>query len=115
MIRASHWKSCVIASGGTASAVCDLGRPYESLLIDIPTITTATITVEVSRTSTGTAEPLHTNAGDDVVITDSGDGEIMFSVPYACGAQYITLLSSQTQGAKRTFYIRGFNGAVITQ
>ena len=115
MIRASSWESCVMAKAGTLSAVCDLKRPYENALIQIPTIDTAQITVRVSRTATGTGVDLYLVDGDGSpakVESDSDTGNFMWAVPIH-GAQYLWFYADAAQStAAVTFYVRGFNGAV---
>jgi len=117
MIRSSIWETCSIAKAGTLSGVCDLQRPYEYALIQVPTIDTATVTVRVSRTKTGTGVDLYKTDGDGSnakVISDSGTGNFMWLVPIA-GAQYLWFYASAAQStAAVTFYVRGFNGSVRT-
>lgn len=116
MIRAdSTWETCTIAKSGTLSGVCDLQRPYEWALIQVPTVDTATITVRISRTKTGTGVDLYGTDADGSnakVISDSGTGNFMWAVPLR-GAQYVWFYASAAQStAAVTFYVKGFNGAV---
>ena len=117
MIRASKWVECVIAKAGTLSAVCNLGKAYEYALIQVPTVDTATVTVRVSRTLTGTGVDLYLVDGDGSnakVIMDSGTGNFMWAVSIY-GAQYLWFYTDAAQStAAVTFYVRGFNGAVRT-
>jgi len=109
----SDWKSCVIAQSGQTSAECDLGQPYRFILIDIPTIDTATVTVQVARESGGTFRNLYVtdaaDGGPNKVIADSGTGAFMWMVE-AGGVQYIKMYASAAQStAAVTFYIRGLD------
>ena len=117
MIRASAWKECVIAASGQLSAVCDLGRPYENAIIQIPTIDSSTLVVRASRTATGTGVGVYITHDQTAVpvalnIT-AGTGGFMWIVPLM-GVQYLWLYAGSAQtGGARTFYVRGFNGASI--
>jgi len=106
------WKDCIItiATSTTLSAAVDLGRVYDTLLVVIPTITAASISVRVSESLAGTYQNLYitstNDADDDQPITTSGTGGITWVVPLG-GFQYIKLLSSQAQEANRTFRVCG--------
>lgn len=107
-----EWKDCTItiATSTTLSAEVDLGRAYDTLLIVIPTITSAAISVKVAEKSGGTFQDLYitsTNDGDDdQPITTAGTGGITWVVPIG-GFEFIKLLSSQAQAANRTFRVCG--------
>jgi len=116
MIRASAWKSCVIAIDGQLSAVCDLGRPYEYALIQVPTIDTGTLDVRASRTATGTGVDLYINydGAAEPIAVGSGTGNFMWMIPLR-GVQYLWFYTGAAQASNAvTFYVRGFNGAVRT-
>ena len=118
MIRVSDWKTCVIAASGQLSAVCDLGKPYEYAVVQVPTIDTGTLVVRASRTATGTGVGLYvthsTSATPVALNVASGTGNFMWIIPLM-GVQYLWFYAgaAQTTGAV-TFYVRGFNGAVKT-
>lgn len=108
-----EWKDCTItiATSATLSAAVDLGRPYDTLLVIMPaTITAASISVRVAESLAGTYQNLYitsmADGDDDQPITTSGTGGITWIVPLG-GFQYIKLLSSQNQGANRTFRVCG--------
>lgn len=99
------WTSTTIASAGTTSAEVDLGREYEYLDIIIPTITSANISLQVSDKTGGTFQQL----GDSNNYFAAGTGAISTTFNLY-GWRYIKLVSSATQGATRTFYVRGYRG-----
>ncbi|MBM3120292.1 MAG: hypothetical protein FJ006_12255 [Chloroflexi bacterium] len=107
-----EWKNCVITVGtsATLSAEVNLGRAYDTLLVVIPTITAASVSVRVAEKTGGTFQDLYitsTNDGDDKQpITTSGTGGITWVVPLG-GFQFIKLLSSQNQASNRTFRVCG--------
>jgi hypothetical protein len=118
MIRVSGWKSCVIAKDGQLSGVCDLGKPYEYAVIQVPTIDTATLVVRASRTVTGTGIGLYITHDQTAVPVAlnvaSGTGNFMWMIPLM-GVQYLWFYTGAAQStAAVTFYVRGFNGAVKT-
>ena len=118
MIRASGWKSCVIAIDGQLSAVCNLGKPYENAVIQVPTIDEGTLVVRASRLVDGTGIGLyitHDQTAVPVALNvGTGTGNFMWIIPLA-GVQYLWFYTSVAQSsAAVTFYVRGFNGAVKT-
>ncbi len=112
-LRHSDWEDAVVADEGTLSAAVDLGAPYRSLVIDIPTIDSSTVTVQVARTAADTYKSLYvisiSDGDDDPAITTAGTGGIMVVLP-VFGFQYLKILcgSAQTTAAV-TFYVMGFN------
>lgn len=118
MIRVSEWKECVIAASGQLSAVCDLGKPYENAVVQVPTIDEGTLVVRASRTLTGTGVGLYITHDQTAVPVAlnvaSGTGNFMWIIPLM-GVQYLWFYAgaAQSSGAV-TFYVRGFNGAVTT-
>lgn len=113
--RIGNWISFEIdiSDSTTVSDECDLGAPYEYMLLEVPTITGSTLTVQILRASGGTARSLHitdpADGGDNVVISaTSGTGAFMWRVPIG-GARYIKILAGTAQTADRTFYVRGVN------
>lgn len=112
-LRFSNWYSAVVADEGTLSAAVDLGAPYRSLQVEIPTIDSSTVTVTVARTTGDTYRPLSyisTNDGDDdPAICSASTGGITVVFPYF-GFQYLKVLCGSTQSTSAvTFYVRGFN------
>jgi len=117
MIRVSAWKECVIAASGQLSGVCDLGKPYEYAVVQVPTLDTTTLVVRASRTATGTGVGLyitHDQTAVPVALNIASGSNFMWIIPLM-GVQYLWFYaaSAQTSGAV-TFYVRGFNGAVKT-
>lgn len=118
MIRASDWKTCTIAQSGQLSTVCDLGRPYEYAVIQVPTLDTSTLVVRASREVDGTGIGLyitHDQTAVPVALNvTSGTGNFMWIIPLM-GIQYLWFYAASAQStAARTFYVRGFNGTVTT-
>ena len=111
--RIGRWKSFEIdiTDSTTLSDECDLEGCFNYMLLEVPTITGATLTVQVLRASGGTARSLHitdpADGGDNVVISaTSGTGAFMWMVPIQ-GARYIKILAGTAQAADRTFWVRG--------
>ena len=93
----------------------DLGRPYDKVLVLIPTIDNATITVYgVHDDGTPIKEnvpvPIHSldadATGSFAQATSAGTGGI--AVIFDCGFQYIRIKASANQAADRAFYCKGF-------
>jgi hypothetical protein len=100
-----------ISDSTTISDECDLGAPYEYMLLEVPTITEGTLSVQALRASAGTARNLYDTDKDGSnaqLIADSGTGAFMWIVPIH-GAQYIKVTAGAAQSADRTFYVRGVN------
>ena len=55
----SEWESAVVAKDGTLSAEVDLGANYKYVTVLIPTIDSATVSVQGLKASGGTAYPIH--------------------------------------------------------
>jgi len=106
------WKEAVItvASDDDLTPEVDLGGEYEQLLIEIPTITSAQVSLQVARSSGGTFRDLHMVLDADgttgQIITDAGTGGIMVIMPLG-GFRYIKVKTSAGQAADRTFYVQG--------
>jgi len=118
MIRESGWKECVIAKDGQLSAVCNLGKPYEYAVVQVPTLDNASLVVRASRTLTGTGIALyitHDQTAVPVALNvTAGTGNFMWLIPIM-GVQYLWFYAGAAQTtAAVTFYVRGFNGAVKT-
>jgi len=106
-----EWKTATIASGGTLSAEVDLGRPYETLLVVVPTIDAAQINFLVAEKTGGTFQNLHVtdpaDGGDNKVISASGTGSFTWVVPLG-GLQFIKVQASAAQtGGARSFRVCG--------
>ena len=95
------WLAATIANGGTSSAEVDLGRSYDFLDIQIPTVTSCTLKVQVAEKTGGTFQDL----GSDIT-TDTTTGAYN-DVWRLGGYQYIKIVSSVAQGAERLIRVRG--------
>ena len=111
--RIGIWKSFEIdiSDSTTISDECNLGAPFEYMLLEVPAINASTLTVQAVRAAAGTARPLHItdpiDGGDNVLVSEaSGTGAFMWEVPIH-GAQYIKLVAGTAQTADRVFYVRG--------
>ena len=99
----SDWMPCVItiATDDDLSAEVDLGKPYETLVVYIPTLTSANLVCYASRTAGGTYSAL----GSGVVVA-AGTGNYC-DVWEIGGQQHIKIGTSAVQEANRTFYVMG--------
>jgi len=111
--RIGKWVSFEIdiSDSTTVSDECDLGAPYEYMLLEVPAINASTLTVQAVRAAAGTARDLHitdpADGGDNVLVSEtSGTGAFVWEVPLH-GAQYIKLVAGTAQTADRTFWVRG--------
>ena len=104
------WKTATIALNGTLSGEVDLGRPYDTLLIAIPTIDSAQVNVQVAEKTVGTFQDVHVTEGDGtsaVVKSDIGTGGITWVIPLG-GFQFIKVQTSAAQtGGARAFRVCG--------
>ena len=99
----SDWLPCVItiATDDDLSAEVDLGKPYETLLVYIPTLTSANLTCYAARTAGGTYAAI----GNGVVVAAGTGG--FFDTWDIGGHRHIKIGTSAGQGANRTFYVMG--------
>ena len=95
------WLAATIDAAGTSSAEVDLGSSYDYLLIQIPTLTSCTIKLQVSETTGGTFYDL-----GDGVTTGVGTHSYADIFPLF-GYQYIKVVASETQGTERLIRVRG--------
>ena len=95
------WITTTIANGGTTTAEVNLGRDFELLEVEIPTITSAALNLQVSKTPGGTFQ----NLGNSVTTETITGGYT--TVWRLGGFQFIKIVSSNAQGAERTFNVRG--------
>ena len=105
-----QWKTATIALNGILSGEVDLGRPYDTLLMAIPTIDSAQVNIKVAEKIGGTFQDVHITEGDGtsaVVKTDIGTGGITWVVPLG-GFQFIKVQTSAAQtGGARVFRVCG--------
>ena len=96
-----EWKAATVASGQTSSAEVDLGRDYNYLEIQIPTLTSCTLKIQVAEKTGGTFYDL-----GDGVTTNAGTHNYA-DVFKLGGYQFIKVVSSVAQGAERLIRVRG--------
>lgn len=93
------------------SSLVDLGKNYSFLIIEVPTIDSATVGVLVQQVASTATVPkaLHYVKADDstaAFVTTAGTGAYSITVPIY-GYQYIRLLTGADQTADRSFKVRG--------
>lgn len=100
----SPLKTGTITAGETTSAEIDLGSVYEYLLLLLPDLTGATITVQVAATSGGTYYTLDKpDGGGNMTPAKAKAHNIRIG-----GMQFVKIVAG-TEGATRTFYAQGYN------
>ena len=94
------------------SKLADLGDNYDSVLVIIPTITSAVISLYIQRDGLIATVPVPLNIFDDDATghflhgTSAGTASIAI-VFHIGGVQYLRVHSGANQGADRTFWVRG--------
>jgi hypothetical protein len=97
-----EWKAATIDEDGTSSDEVDLGREYDYLLIQIPTIVSATIKIQVAEKTGGTFYDL----GDSVTTTEGTHNYADIFPLY--GYQFIKVVASAAQtGSDKLIRVRG--------
>lgn len=96
-----EWRAATIALDGTSSAEVNLGRDYDYLEIQIPTLTSGTIKLQVAEKTGGTFYDL-----GDGVTTASGTHNYA-DVFRLGGYQFIKVVASASQSAQRLIRARG--------
>lgn len=103
-----EWVTCVITSG-TTSAECNLGRVYETVIVQIPALTSGTIAIQGGKYAGDTTKNIYTyNPADghvDQMITAATTGDYFVVLPIG-GFQFIKFVSGVSQTAE-TFYCQG--------
>jgi hypothetical protein len=95
------------------SELVDLGMLFEKVIIEVPTITSATITVYAQEGGDVLTVPkaVHYRQTSDNATaawaTTASTGSYFITCDALGGVQYIRLKSSENQEADRTFYVRG--------
>uniref|UniRef100_A0A6M3IUH7 Tail protein n=1 Tax=viral metagenome TaxID=1070528 RepID=A0A6M3IUH7_9ZZZZ len=95
-----QWLAVNVANTAVNSAEVDLGRTFDKLQVDLPTIDASSINIGVSRTSGGTYKFLKNEA---LVDFTTGGMQHVFNI---WGYQYLKLICNNAQTANRTFYVR---------
>ena len=112
MIHGS-WKTVTIAqTPAVASSEVDLGRPYETLIVVCPALTTsATVSIQGAMVTGGTFQNIHTTdpatGNNKQVITAAFTSANFTWIAPIGGVQFITLTLSAAQAAAKTFYVCG--------
>ena len=97
-----EWKAATIPQDGTSSDEVDLGQDYNYLEIQIPTLVSCTIKLQVAERTGGTFRDF-----GDGVTTDPG-AHNYHDVFYLGGWQFIKVVSSVTQtGSSKLIRVRG--------
>ena len=94
------WLAATIAASGTSSAEVNLGASFDLLEIQIPTVTSCTLKVQISETTGGTFYDL----GNVTTDTTTGAYSDVFKLG---GYQFIKIVSSATQSVERLIRVRG--------
>lgn len=87
-----NWKIATIADEGTVSSAVDLGGHYPYMLIQIPTIDSANISVQVAEEQGGTYDDL--GLSTNVIAAATGSFHTTIKIG---GWRYIKIKSSATQ------------------
>ncbi len=95
-----EWKAATVTAGTTSSEV-DLGRDYDFLEIQIPTMTSGTMSLEVAEETSGTFYAL----GDGV--TTGASTHNYADVFKLGGYQFIKVVSSVSQSGTVLYRVRG--------
>jgi len=101
MSQYSEWKAATIEDGETESAEVDLGRDYDYLEVQIPTITSGTLSLKVAEKTGGSFRSLGNS------ITTSAGTHNYHDVWGLGGWQFIKVVSSAEQGDDRLIRVRG--------
>jgi len=101
-----EWKDATItiATDDDLTPEVDLGRVYNFLNIYAPTLTSTTITIEVSEKSGGTFEPLYSATG----VTKAASTGGWYDTFQLGGYRWIKILTGTGQAANRTFRVQGW-------
>jgi len=107
------WHTATIADEGTTSGAVDLGKPFGSLLIMVPTIDSSTVLIHTAMTAGGTYQALSAISGndqdDDPITASASTGAINITVP-CFGWQHLKIVCGTTQTtAATTWYVAGFD------
>ena len=98
-----EWLTATIAVDGTLSSAVNLGKDYEHINVDIPTVVSGTLQITVCRTVDGTYKDLGASVKTGVTTGNYNDTWILG------GWQFIKIESSATQTTtERVFYVRGY-------
>jgi len=114
----SKWLTATIAKGGTTTNAIDLGESYKQLLVLMPAVDSAYVTVHIAKEVNGTYFPLWQIAFDDSgdvfmdkpVVTatfTTATHALIFNIG---GIRFFKIVASASQTtAERIFYVKGIN------
>jgi hypothetical protein len=123
----SEWKSVLLDYDRSAteftgddvdqfSALCDLGKAYDSVTIFVPTIDSSTIGIWVQRVASTATVPVAWHHGQvtgetpafgtAAFATTASTGSYVINIPLP-GIQYLRIRCNSNQTADRTFLVRG--------
>lgn len=125
-MKVSEWKTVTLdydrASDGFTdedvdrfTELVDMVEAYEFLIVLIPTIESALVSVRIQNDEKVTTNPFavhhfHDNDADGTVLQASTDGTGGIAVIFRIGgAQYLRLYTSANQTSDRAFLVKGFN------
>jgi len=97
------------------SELVDLGSVFEFVRVEVPTITSATVTLTLQDDNAVTTvpKPLHgwydIDADTNVAIATVAATTSIWIVFKDVWAQYVRIKCGANQAADRTFYLKGFN------
>jgi hypothetical protein len=94
------------------SSLVDLEKPYESLILSVPAIDSAALSVYVQQDDSIATTPFIVHlykpeaAGNAVMATTAGTGSITIVLPIG-GVQFVRIYSGANQSADRAIKVRG--------
>lgn len=108
---AGAWNTATVAKNGTTSGAVDLGADYKDVLVIIPALDSATVTVHISNDNS-TFYPMYIlddDATGSFAHATSAITTAVQSVIFHIGAvRWVKVVCSASQTtAARTFYVRG--------
>lgn len=109
----SEWKPAVVAQSSVLSGEVNLGRAYKDLVVLVPALNSATVSLQIAMTAGGTYYPVQALDADATghFLHATTAGAAAIAVPFKIGgAQFVKVLCGASQtSAPRTFYVRGVN------
>ena len=112
-MKVGKWRDAIItvATDDVLTPEVDLERDYQFLEVVIPTITSATVSVQVAEATGGTFQVYNalgiTATGHFLPATTAGVGGITTTFPLGGGFRFIKVATGAAQAANRTFRVRG--------
>ena len=96
-----QWVAATIDSGETSTAAIDLGRPYDFLSVEVPTMDTCSLSLKVAEKVGGTYYPLGLDSETNEETFNRAD------VWRLGGWQFIKIVASAPQSAERLIRVCG--------